>query len=428
MTHQDPAILKARRAAPVAEPTWQWPAEGLTRIPAWLYTDPALFEREMEVFHHGRTWNYVGLECEIPNPGNYKRGSVGTRSVIATRDENGDVHVLENRCSHRGAPICWKHAGQGDDLTCPYHQWNFDLRGNLQGVPFQRGMQGVGGMGPGFDKSQHGLRKLRTALRGGVIWATFDEATPEFADYAGPELLECLDRVVSGGRKLKLLGISRQVFNSNWKTWIENARDGYHATLLHTFLTRFSLVRADLPQSRRVLKDAHSVGYNYTRPIVDADKAKAAVAEIKTFKSGYSLNDQDTVSTTTFDYEDGMNIGMQLFPSAMYQPHLNVPSYRQIVPKSVGSHEVHWIFFGFEDDDEAMTLRRLKQANMVGPAGFVTAEDGEVIVKMQPTLDSAPDTIQVLEMGGPGIESSGGLIGENPIRAFYDYYRRMMDL
>ena len=46
-----------------------WPTEGLTRIPDWVYTDQTIYEREIEKIFHGRTWNYVALECEVPEAG-----------------------------------------------------------------------------------------------------------------------------------------------------------------------------------------------------------------------------------------------------------------------------------------------------------------------------------------------------------------------
>ena len=139
--------------------------EGYTRIPNWVYTDPAIFQKEMDVFFGGKTWNYVGLECEVPETGCFKRNWIGNRPVIMVRGENGDIHVLENRCAHRGAQICWQNTGKVADFTCPYHQWNYDLEGNLQGVPFRRGALGKGGMPRDFDPKQNGIRKLRSQSR-----------------------------------------------------------------------------------------------------------------------------------------------------------------------------------------------------------------------------------------------------------------------
>lgn len=402
-----------------------WPESGDYRVPAWVYSDPDVFQTEMERFHHGSTWNYVGLECEIPEPGSWKRGSVGLKSVIMTRDKAGDVHVVENRCSHRGAPICWGLQGKDTGLNCPYHQWRFSLRGDLVGVPFEKGINKAGGMPAGFDKSANGLRKLRTTLRGGAVWATFSDETPPFEAFVGPDLLAALDRIAQRG-KMKLLGTSRQIYKANWKTWLENARDNYHATLLHTFLTAFKLFRADLPAPELKIHGVHTVGKVATRPEVDSSLEATAAEEMKKLRADYKLNDWETVETDRYDYEDGYNIGFQMFPSSMYQPHLNVPSFRQIVPLSVDEHEIRWTFFGFEDDDEALAERRLKQANMVGPAGFVTAEDGEVIVRSQPIIANSSDSEQIIEMGLGSDPSVDTMITEKAIRAFYDGYREVM--
>ena len=105
------------------------------------------------VFYQGH-WSYVGLEAEIPKPGDFKRTAVGaTRSsCCATRD--GQVRVVENVCAHRGVQFCRERHGNRSEFVCPYHQWNYDLQGNLIGVPFRRGVKQDGkvngGMPPDF--------------------------------------------------------------------------------------------------------------------------------------------------------------------------------------------------------------------------------------------------------------------------------------
>ena len=84
----------------------KWPEEGVSRIPYWVYTDPAVYAREMEVIFGGASYNYIGLECEIPNPGDYRRCFVGDKTVIFLRDEEGEVNVIVNRCEHRGSKLC----------------------------------------------------------------------------------------------------------------------------------------------------------------------------------------------------------------------------------------------------------------------------------------------------------------------------------
>jgi anthranilate 1,2-dioxygenase large subunit len=158
-----------------------WPQEGWTRIPFWVYTDPELFEREMDHFFYGPSWNYVALDCEVPEPGSFKRSWIGERQVMVVRDRDGSIVVLENRCAHRGARVCWTNSGKVDSFTCPYHQWNFALDGKLQGVPLKRGALGKGGMPADFDNQQHALKRLSVHVEGGSVWASFDPKPPTFA-------------------------------------------------------------------------------------------------------------------------------------------------------------------------------------------------------------------------------------------------------
>ena len=422
------AAVLSERGNDVAKRERRWPEEGRTRVPAWVYSDPEIFSREMERIHLGMTWSFVGMECEVPRPGAWKRSSVGTKPVILARDEEGDFNVFENRCSHRGAPVVWNSAGEGRTISCPYHQWTFDLRGNLHAVPYQRGAQGKGGMPASFDKRAHGLNQLRVAVRGGGVFATFHPDTPDFESYAGPEVIAAMDRNMKG-RQAVLLGTDRQVIQCNWKAWVENARDAYHATILHTFLTTFNLLRADLPPPETALRGAHSRGIIHTRPHQNDDvQRQAAAAEMPTSRKGLQLEDMSVVTTTLDDYGDGRNMGYQLFPATMYQQHLNVPSFRRIVPVSPNETEIHWTYFGFEDDTPAMRSNRIRQANLIGPAGFVLVEDGEVLAKQHRVMSASPDSKQPLEMGGDSIEPGGSMVTENSLRAFYVHYRQIMGL
>jgi phenylpropionate dioxygenase-like ring-hydroxylating dioxygenase large terminal subunit len=88
-----------------------WPAEGLTRIPDWVYTDQTIYEREVEKIFHGHTWNYVALECEVPKAGDFIRSNVGPTPVVVVRAEDGSINVVENRCSHRAAEFCRELSG-----------------------------------------------------------------------------------------------------------------------------------------------------------------------------------------------------------------------------------------------------------------------------------------------------------------------------
>ena len=71
----------------MAMPTW---GEAPTsRAPGWVYTDADIYREELERFFYRGHWCYVGLEAEIPKPGDFKRTVIGERSVILVRDDDG---------------------------------------------------------------------------------------------------------------------------------------------------------------------------------------------------------------------------------------------------------------------------------------------------------------------------------------------------
>ena len=144
-----------------------WESDGTHRIPFRAYTSDELYKKELERFFYQGHWCYVGLEAEVPNPGDYKRTVVGERSVILSRDAEGALNVIENVCAHRGMHFCRERHGNRKDFVCPYHQWSYTLKGDLQGVPFRRGVKQDGkvngGMPADFKPADHGLTKLKVA-------------------------------------------------------------------------------------------------------------------------------------------------------------------------------------------------------------------------------------------------------------------------
>ena len=97
--------------------------------------------------------------------------------MVVARADDGSINVFENRCAHRAAEFCRELSGNAKEFVCPYHQWTYDLKGNLAGVPFRRGVNGKGGMPADFKTSDHGLRKLSVTTHRGVVFASYCETT-----------------------------------------------------------------------------------------------------------------------------------------------------------------------------------------------------------------------------------------------------------
>lgn len=410
-----------------------WEGEGSSRIPFWAYTDPQVYRRELERMFYGHGhWCYVALEAELPKFGDYKISYVGERQVIVVRERDGSLNVVENRCAHRGVRFCQKPRGNARSFVCPYHQWTYKLNGDLAGLPFRQGVKKddgevQGGMPADFDLKQHGLTRLKVAVYNGLVFATFDHDAPSFEDYIGPDVLPWLNRIFDG-RKLTILGTNRQRIPGNWKLMMENIKDPYHPGLLHTWFVTFGLWRAD-QQSRMVMdsEGRHAVMISQRNA---GGEAKAVTEGVTSFKKDMALNDARLLDVVPEYWWKGPTVTMiTLFPSVIIQQQVNSLSTRHIVPSGPDSFDFIWTHFGFEEDDAAMTRRRLRQANLFGPAGFVSADDGEVIEFSQDGFrQKGADGATICELDGRGVAPTPHMVTETLIRGMYGYWRKVMEL
>jgi salicylate 5-hydroxylase large subunit len=409
---------------PIALSDRRWPDAGVTRVPFWVYTDVALYEREQERIFRGPSWSYVALAAEIPEAGDFVRTSVGDVPVIVTRDRKGAVHVVVNRCAHRGVVVCNAASGNATTFTCPYHQWQYASDGRLLGLPFKKGVGGHGGMPADFDNAEHGLQQLCVIERNGVVFASFDHGLASLEEYLGPTNLGWFDRVFDG-RPLRVLGYQRQTVPANWKLMFENIKDPYHASLLHVFLVTFGLFRADNPSKTQMdATGQHSVLVSQR----SEQREVTGTDDIKRVRHDLVLRDP-TLLDPVREFPGSATVVMQtIWPNLIVQQQSNTLAMRQLVTRSVDEFELHWTYFGYESDDEEMTQRRLRQANLMGPAGLVSIDDSEVMRLAQQGAAVGQHHEALLEMGGADLDDTDHMVTEVAIRAFYDHYRTVMEL
>ncbi len=414
----------------VFQPAHVWGNEGSSRIPFWAYTDDAIYKKELDRLFYKNHWSYIGLEAEVPNPGDFKRTVIGERSVVMTRDMDGELNVVENVCAHRGMQFCRERHGNKKELVCPYHQWNYSLKGDLQGVPFRRGVKQDGkingGMPKEFKTEDHGLTKLKVATRGGVVFASFDHEVESFEDYLGPTILSYFDRLFNG-RKLTILGYNRQRIPGNWKLMQENIKDPYHPGLLHTWFVTYGLWRADNKSELQMDEHFRHAAMISTRGT--GGKKDDVTQGVTSFKENMEVLDKRLIDIVPEAWWNGPTaVMMTIFPSVIFQQQVNSVSTRHIQPNGHDSFDFIWTHFGFEDDTPEMTERRLIQANLFGPAGFVSADDGEVIELSQFGFEQKPSHRTLAELGGYTCENTDHMVTETLIRGMYHYWRKVMEV
>src|SRR5260370_12614008 len=344
-----------------------------SRIPYEVYTSPEVYELEQERIFRGPTWSFVALEAELPNPGDFKSTYVGATPVVVTRNDDRSLSAWVNRCAHRGAMVCRAARGNSRTHICAYHQWSYDTRGNLRGVPFRNGIKGAPGMPADFDPKDHSLQQLRVESYRGLVFASFSDRAPSLYDYIGPQMRPDLDRIFHN--PIVYLGCTRQYSISNWKLYTENVRDPYHGSLLHAFLRRFNLSRVGMRYEVSASdNDLHMLLMSYHAEDPSSGRAYKD-AKVSSFKEGLALSDP-SILTNVKEFEEVVSAQIQpIFPQLVVTQVQNSLAVRQVLPKGPANFELIFYFFGYADDTPEMRVHRIKQANLVGPAGFVSMED-----------------------------------------------------
>ena len=198
-----------------------------------LYVSEEVFRLEMEQLF-ANTWVYVGHESQVPEPGDYFSTEIGTQPVLMVRHTDRTIHVLHNRCPHKGVRITTETCGNtGRFFRCPYHAWSFKTDGALLAIPLKKGYENTG-----LEQSTaaRGLTPVG-AMRDyrGFVFARLNQQGVDFDSFFG-ESLSTIDNMVDRspeGRLQVAGGVLRYMHSCNWKMLVENQTDTCHPMVAH---------------------------------------------------------------------------------------------------------------------------------------------------------------------------------------------------
>ena len=198
-----------------------------------IYTDPEVFQQEMKHLF-ANAWVFVGHESQTPNKGDYFSTHIGTQPVIQVRHSTGDIHVLLNRCPHKGTKIAIDREGNtGKFFRCPYHAWSFKTNGCLLAIPLKKGYEGT------TLKETENVKGMKPVgavhVHRGFVFARLSAEGIEFEEFFG-ESLTSLDNMVdrSPAGRLEVVGPPlRYMHHCNWKMLVENQTDTCHPMVAH---------------------------------------------------------------------------------------------------------------------------------------------------------------------------------------------------
>jgi Rieske 2Fe-2S family protein len=190
-------------------------------LPAGLYTRDDVFDADMDVFFT-KHWIYIGLECDVPEAGDAVVIDIGNTSLILLRDDDNEVRVVRNVCRHRGSRLLDAGPTVVSKLVCPYHQWTYELSGELSYAPH---------MGKDFDKSCKNLKSVHFKSIAGLIYVCLGETPPSDISELEKVMVERL--APYDVRNSKIAHEVDVIEKGNWKLTIENNRECYHCSANH---------------------------------------------------------------------------------------------------------------------------------------------------------------------------------------------------
>ena len=202
------------------------------RVHRSVYTDPKIFELELERIW-GRAWIYVGHESQVRDPGQYYATTIARQPVLMTRDSDGNIHVLFNRCAHKGTQLVGDSCGKVAEFRCAYHGWRFAMDGTVLSIPLARGYEGTG-FGKG-DPLANVQRVARSGSYRGFVFASLSAEGPELEGWLGgvaSSIDNMVDRAPEGGLEVTG-GVLRYAHDGNWKFFVENLNDLMHPMVVH---------------------------------------------------------------------------------------------------------------------------------------------------------------------------------------------------
>lgn len=215
------------------------------RVHRSVYTDQAIFDQEIEQIFE-RVWVYCGHQSQIPNVGDYHTLQIGRQPMFMVRGRDDAIHVLYNRCPHRGVQLCGAVKGNaGTSLACAYHGWTFNLDGKIKAIPM--GTDAYEGTRLSLDHPDCSIKAAaRVDSYRGFVFASLSTEGPGLLEFLGDAKVafdDMCDRSPEG--EVEAVPVCHRVIqNSNWKFFMENQLDSLHPSVTHQS-TGFAATRVE---------------------------------------------------------------------------------------------------------------------------------------------------------------------------------------
>ena len=373
-------------ASPIHECVVEDKTNATFQVDRKVFTDNRIFELEQERIFSA-CWLYLGHESELPEPNDFIKRSVAGRSVLFVRDGTGQVRAHLNSCRHRGTQVCSATRGNQVRFQCPYHGWAYANSGELLGIP------GVDAYPANFSRDDLGLMPAgRIDAYRGFYFINFSATAEPLADYLGDARyyfdLIC-DQIDTGWEVVH--GSYLHSMQINWKVLADNSTDLYHLPFAHRryldFLSGEGTQESAFKRTGSVvhLGGGHAVAKSTPpsggRPIAwwapafpESHRERLDALRESLHRKFGAEKARDMCET---------NRGLFVFPNLIVNDNMAV-TLRTFEPVAVDRIAIQlWALAPKGEDDAARKLRLDSLLTFVGPGGFGTPDDVEILESCQ---------------------------------------------
>jgi methanesulfonate monooxygenase large subunit len=315
-----------------------------------LYTDEGILGEERDKIF-GHCWMIACHESELPQRFDYRtfQHPAGPNLVVI-RGKDDEVRAFFNICPHRGNVLVYEPAGSARALTCIFHAWTFDSRGNCTGI--SRGKEGYQDR---LGNKDLGLRAVRCRVDfGGFVWVNLDDAAPSLADYIGEALSPLAAHLQE---PLEVFHYQKIVVNTNYKLWHDT-----NSELYHDYMHHFNRVTGMLQP-----------GY-FERKYVTYPNGHASVGSMQVRYDSYAGGGDRQIGWPGLDA--GGWVLIDLFPGMTYNLRTSVIRMDSILPVAPNKTIIELRGLGLKSDTPEDRRERIRDHNTIwGPFGRNLHED-----------------------------------------------------
>ncbi len=235
--------MSATDIAPAVRPgDWVDTAPGLddidadrypTQIPTDRYRSREIADDERDQIWM-KAWQVAGRVDDLPRAGDWSEYRIHDQSFLVVRGVDGELRGFVNACRHRGNVLCRESSGHaGRRFVCPYHQWSYDLEGQLRGVSRPELVGDI-------DKAALGLLPVSVDTFAGFVFLNPDPDAVPLAEFLGAEAAEMVEPYHLS-EMVTVLDV-REAVDCNWKVVVDAFQEGYHIQAIHPQLLKIVVI------------------------------------------------------------------------------------------------------------------------------------------------------------------------------------------